>query len=463
MERSKEISICSQSHTENIKQFCKNCNIFFCPNCMEGHSAHDRERAQIACKEIIEQYDHYLTQIKSWTHKKKEMMSQFEVAYNSLIVEIQLFKESFLKQYCSQLSQDNEYLGHLHQTKKDLKTFITKGNDAINGAEFSQFYKLLPYQDSEALKDLTNKFNKPEENLKDYSIELNFTPERIKDHFIITQNIAPFIHYFERDLFLVFPTKRTRCKIKLNGEIPDEHSSIQLNSEIYITGGLKDMEYSKATLKLSLLKDNLIEVGEMNSCKKLHGIAGIKNRIYTCGGYSGEGYLSVCETYNMHANEWTYIPNLNHPRSRLRLVSTHNYMLFAIGGNNGARSSIIEQYQIHKSPHWNLINIQHPQWKPVDYTAAVQLNPDFFIIFGGFNNSGPTNAAFIFNILNHTLLSIPDLPVKDGFFQRFDVLNTDQFVYAISYTEDILFSFHIKNQDWKYDKTNLFSTDLHLF
>jgi hypothetical protein len=155
---------------------------------------------------------------------------------------------------------------------------------------------------------------------------------------------------------------------------------------------------------------------------------------------------------------------LNHPRSRLRLVSTHNCILFAIGRKNGQRSTVIQQYQIHKSPKWSLIQIQHPQWKPVHYTAAVQLNNDFCIIFGGFHKSGATNAAFLFNILNHTLLCIADMPAKDGFFQRFDVLNNDQFAYALSYTGDILLSFDIKNQDWKYDKTNLFSTDfLHLF
>lgn len=74
------------------------------------------------------------------------------------------------------------------------------------------------------------------------------------------------------------------------------------------------------------------------------GVAALNNKLYACGGYDGESFLSSVEMYDPLKDEWTTIASMNVKRSRVALVSNFG-KLWAIGGYDGESNlSTVEVY-----------------------------------------------------------------------------------------------------------------------
>lgn len=62
-------------------------------------------------------------------------------------------------------------------------------------------------------------------------------------------------------------------------------------------------------------EDHWVSVEPMH-CKRLGvGVAVINRLLYAVGGYDGERRLKSVECYNPELNKWTYVADMNHPRS----------------------------------------------------------------------------------------------------------------------------------------------------
>ena len=116
------------------------------------------------------------------------------------------------------------------------------------------------------------------------------------------------------------------------------------------------------------------EVDPMHSKRQAHGIVGLANYVYVCGGLSGLYLLNRCERFDVISEKWySDLPQLNEYKFSMTICAVDNRWLYSFGGatayyDESQRELVIERLDTfalrnHDEPGAKQYNIDNCAWE----------------------------------------------------------------------------------------------------
>ena len=182
---------------------------------------------------------------------------------------------------------------------------------------------------------------------------------------------------------------------------PVHFAAIQINHDLYITGGtnLSSQDTLGKVVKYSLNPlTNLIKTTDQKSMhynRLKHCLVNVGDKyLYAIGGYGDAGKLRVCEKFSIEKDHWKIVPSLNHARlSAISCVVQH--YIYLIGGYTGKHGPNPKQYErldiCDEESGWTIQEITSGE----DYVDSIlgsgsfAISPFDILIFGGTSKAGP--------------------------------------------------------------------------
>lgn len=229
------------------------------------------------------------------------------------------------------------------------------------------------------------------------------------------QERTKFLHILDlKDLLVSTESKLTlnftKVELNIKNKILDTHSSvIDSYGNIYLIGGCdpaKDYQEVKDIFGYDFEKKTLILRGQMNTARSGHSCCIVRENIYIVGGFNGEKTVKSCEKFNTITGTCEYIANLNTNIAYATVVSFDDQYLYKFGGciDLGKLDDNIERYNIALD-RWEIMRLSpsiRKQYRPMCFSAGVQINDKDIYIFGGnYDYLGEkTSQSYIFRIQN---------------------------------------------------------------
>ena len=166
--------------------------------------------------------------------------------------------------------------------------------------------------------------------------------------------------------------------------IPISPSITQLSNDIaFISGGLS--EINLVTNKCYIYnKGKFNIINDMFKERRNHSSIKVNNQIYVCGGIdNNSNHLNLCEKYSLQNKKWIKFHSLNMERSHLSLCNMNNKYIYALGGENKTNGflDIIEKYSI-SDDKWECLKIKLPY--KLECVGCISISDKEMIIFGGY-------------------------------------------------------------------------------
>ena len=235
-----------------------------------------------------------------------------------------------------------------------------------------------------------------------------------------------FLHFFQNhenrfhyiDLEQLISSSRASfntLELRSSFTIPPFHKSIAVpNGDIYLVGGSDVRNSSKklsSTYVLDLDQADLIPKAQMNVPRSSFAICYMNKFIYAIGGLTNNSnFTPTCERYDIVANKWSLIADLNHDVLAPCVTPYNNKYLFKFGGNSPENKleTFIERYDPAKNV-WTPCNVRielpegmkPSQFKILNTSACVQINTQDIYIFGGYlEDNSSSNQTFLFKVVD---------------------------------------------------------------
>ena len=152
------------------------------------------------------------------------------------------------------------------------------------------------------------------------------------------------LHLFNHDYIILFNlqtwTKEKRT-IK-NERLPHiwNCQSLELRGVIYITGGsiANSKTYLRTNYKLDEQTWKIAPLAEMMYARDAHGVIAWKNQyIIVVGSWHVESSTKTVEMYDIVANRWEVLPELNYSTCAPGLIVIKDRYLYKLGGTTNIR------------------------------------------------------------------------------------------------------------------------------
>ena len=189
----------------------------------------------------------------------------------------------------------------------------------------------------------------------------------------------------------------------------------------------------------------------MNIPKSQHKLVALNdNIIYSLVGQNKkEKYLNICEIYNVTNDTWTLGPPLLKPRFFISAAVFNYEIIYAFGGFNTTALKNIEVLRPDKDKAWINIKVEHPDWKPKDESASIQISSKEILIFGGIDSSsGATDEAFIYEPEGNKISKLTNNLKKKEWFAMRSPIKYKGKIYIIGYYTNSLHIYDISNKNW---------------
>lgn len=124
--------------------------------------------------------------------------------------------------------------------------------------------------------------------------------------------------------------------------------------------------------------------------------------------------VDFCERYDVERDQWFLIAPVHKKRYAASSVGLKNLnKIFLFGGRtdyNNLMLEEIEEYNADKD-EWSIVNLKNPiVWNPVEVCAAIQVNEEQILVFGGSDVRVRDSASsYFFNVTDYSLERTADL------------------------------------------------------
>ena len=114
-----------------------------------------------------------------------------------------------------------------------------------------------------------------------------------------------------------------------------------------------------------------------------------KDRIYVIGGNDAKNFYKACEYYDVGADEWIRMADLNVARDSAACCIFNAKYIYVFSGrikfSPKEITDVCECYDIERDI-WEKIDVKNKaNWVPCDLAMAYQIDPSSILIFGGFD------------------------------------------------------------------------------
>jgi len=202
-------------------------------------------------------------------------------------------------------------------------------------------------------------------------------------------------------------------ELNIDFRIPPFHKSIAIpNGDIYLIGGSDDQDSSRklsTTYLFNWQNNSLISRSNLSVPRSSFAICYMNKHIYVAGGLTNNStFTRKCERYDIAANRWVSIADLNYDVLAPCMTSFNDRYIFKFGGYNEGSylEPLVEKYDPAKNI-WMICrvkieipNVVKPEYfKILSTSACVQINQKDIYVFGGYlEDNTSSNQTFIFRL-----------------------------------------------------------------
>lgn len=128
-------------------------------------------------------------------------------------------------------------------------------------------------------------------------------------------------------------SRQWRSKVALASSLPVDSLSVLTflpSGKVFVCGG----ENSASTYQLDAKKGFILQLNDMKTPRKAHGLQLYYGRIYVFGGKRADDAIDKCEKYSIYHGSWTALGNsMLKPRSHFS-PCLHRHLIYLCGGNS---------------------------------------------------------------------------------------------------------------------------------
>ena len=230
---------------------------------------------------------------------------------------------------------------------------------------------------------------------------------------------------------------------------------LNVDNNLYISGGKKNEECVKDFLFYSLDKNTLVKLESMKIARCSHAMAYVApNDIYVVGGYCN----NTTEKYCINEKMWKPLKNLNFKERQVpTLILINNRYLYCLLGyiitNINDTNDYVERFDTFNIfSSWELLKINNPNKIDLKiFNAGCIINSNEIIICGGEKYAGnETDQCFTFNVSNLEF-SKSDiiLPQPSSFLEKIFISFGKGKYFQFEMKKNNLFIFNISKKKFK--------------
>lgn len=279
----------------------------------------------------------------------------------------------------------------------------------------------------------------------------------------------------EQTFFLYSLKDKTTRKFELPYESMYLLDSIQVNNQIYFTGGglppgdKGPDKYYPQTMRVTFQPnfDYMNEkLANMNTARANHTMAYINpTLVYVVGGSNLTGELASCEEYKVSANKWREIATLNEKKMWVSVCNFAGRFLYAFGGSTKSDSSELDSIESldtsdAAAKKWTLVKLAKGKemWKKCFFAGCYQIDMDTLLIFGGLGNKSEVEEAYCFFPKHNAISKGPKLMRPDAFSRSKPGIFNNELV-VVGTSECDLHVFNIPEKKWRLIKKSAWNPD----
>ncbi|XP_064636107.1 kelch-like protein 3 isoform X2 [Lineus longissimus] len=150
---------------------------------------------------------------------------------------------------------------------------------------------------------------------------------------------------------------------------------------IYISGGYnKEKVVLNSVLRYEVAIDKWVQVENMLLPRARHAMASVDGKIYTLGGFDGQGRVKSVEQYCPFKNTWKFVANMNYAVSRLQACGFNGY-LYVAGGVSDPNNQCIDALQRY-NPNTDVWELLAPMPVPRSLSGLVTAGGKLYSVGG---------------------------------------------------------------------------------
>ena len=262
-----------------------------------------------------------------------------------------------------------------------------------------------------------------------------------------------FIYDFSNEsnkLLLFDMQKQTSQVLNLAPQIhiPYHYSSTLLGSKVYFAGG-DDDGYRKESFAISIKKRDIKQLSDLHVERRNHTLAAfhVSKIVYSIGGYNkAQGVLNVAEKYAVSDGQWRVIAPLKEKRQWPGLCPFNNVFLYCFAGSE--LGSIERLDTLNEEKGWEFVMIagKAEGWCARAACAAIQINPNEILVFGGCVKKD-VDDAYVFDPETRNFARKTKLPAPSLFCQMTPVIS-GPLLGIIGWRNETVYVYNIQKDEW---------------
>lgn len=482
---------CEKHKGSQQTQLCETCKTAFCLDCKAEHDPkhvvyHIQELGQKLILQLSKEDDSALYQeinklsddlngevakIKNWFQTtEKKVIDVVHQCLNDVMSEV--------------LEKTYEELNEEKKKMQDALKLTTEEREKIQD-EIKTLIMDEKYADIFKYKDIYFQFLSRRNLFENAAAKKPIWAEHIKKVKNLTEDYlkdtltSALKRMFSIPLTFVIPQKSNTVTLynvaskkktvhKMEGLLKSKHfDSVMIKNCIYIAGGLDEENKQKPvmnhTYEFMILEteNKLTRKADMVKGRYAHKMVVMNEQaVYALGGivatFYGTKYSNQCEKYDRCHDRWVELESLVESKAYINACSFNDRYIYVFGGfmddDLTINSTTVEYLDtMFEKFGWKKVVFEDPnrRWIPFSQGAAVQLNNNMILLFGGRTSRTQCTAdSFILDVKGNSMKLLDGkLAHPTSFYQRGVTLNKDE-VSAIDATDNDLHIFNTGQLKW---------------
>lgn len=210
------------------------------------------------------------------------------------------------------------------------------------------------------------------------------------------------------------------------------YSMIKVDGTLYIIGGIEPGSYNKSSvLAYDPLKETWEQKATMPTARHGLYVVAIDGYIYAIGGFSGYGYSTEVEVYNISTNTWTTKASMPTQRGEGGEAVVVDGNIYIIGGYG---TSAVESY----NPTTNTWTTRTSMPLAISYFSAVCINNKIYVIGGqNYATNTPLSTLYEYDPVSDTWSTKASMPFANWKFAAGVIHGKIYTIGGISQTLDV--------------------------
>jgi hypothetical protein len=298
------------------------------------------------------------------------------------------------------------------------------------------------------------------QKLKKTEVNYSYNPMAIMGMIAVNTQISKpnRILQFDRQknaiiLFNINQAKATSTIINSEFIMPFRFVSIEIGSQIYLSGG--DNDHGKFLRSLYLydeIRGGFVPMADMQQGRSRHALVAIEDKklMHAIGGETESGITNTCELYDVGKNVWRMGARLVEGRCGLGSCYVDG-RVYAIGGWNKYYLDSIESLDLEEN-EWTLIKIskKHNALEALQFPGVAVKQSGEIIIFGGYKEGEQlSKETFTFDLKINRIEKRDNLKEPEAFISS-EAKRVDGRLYSFGYTKGGVHIFDEEKNEWSY-------------